>query len=233
MRRLLAVALFAFSLAIFAPLTHVAASVATSTQPPIPTPSHRVTQAASASAFPRSYTVKAGDTLSKIAKHAYGSSRLWPALWWANRHMLHNPNVITAGQRLRLSSWHPHRAWLTRRALAAVPPPPPVHVKHHSHLTAYTPSAPPSAPQSGGSYGAAPGSFQACVIQAESGGNPDAQNPTSTASGLYGFLDTTWTSVTGLPGPARAYSVATQNAAFLKLYAEDGTAPWAAYDGCS
>jgi Transglycosylase-like domain len=76
------------------------------------------------------------------------------------------------------------------------------------------------------------GSFQSCVISRESGGNPDAQNPASTASGLYGFLDTTWTAVTGLPGPARDYSVSRQTAAFDKLYAEAGTSPWAPSDGC-
>ena len=70
------------------------------------------------------------------------------------------------------------------------------------------------------------------VISHESSGNPDAQNPDSTASGLFGFLTSTWTAVTGLPGPARDYSVAAQEAAFNKLYAEDGTAPWAPYDGC-
>jgi hypothetical protein len=76
------------------------------------------------------------------------------------------------------------------------------------------------------------GSFQACVISRESGGNPDAQNPASSASGLYGFLSTTWEDVTGLPGPARDYSEAQQTAAFWKLYAEAGTSPWGPSDGC-
>jgi Transglycosylase-like domain len=34
--------------------------------------------------------------------------------------------------------------------------------------------------------------FLACVIAHESGGDPKAENPTSTASGLYQFLDGTW-----------------------------------------
>lgn len=34
--------------------------------------------------------------------------------------------------------------------------------------------------------------FLRCVIAHESGGDPKAENPTSTASGLYQFLDGTW-----------------------------------------
>ena len=49
-----------------------------------------------------SYTVRPGDTLSAIAAHAYGNAADWPAVWWANRRHVANPNVITAGQRLRL-----------------------------------------------------------------------------------------------------------------------------------
>lgn len=34
--------------------------------------------------------------------------------------------------------------------------------------------------------------FLRCVIAHESGGNPRAENPTSTASGLFQFIDGTW-----------------------------------------
>jgi nucleoid-associated protein YgaU len=53
-------------------------------------------------AGPATYTVRPGDSLSAIAAHAYGSEADWPAVWWANRHQVANPDVITAGQRLRL-----------------------------------------------------------------------------------------------------------------------------------
>lgn len=56
------------------------------------------------------------------------------------------------------------------------------------------------------------------IARCESGGNPRAQNATSTASGLYQFLDSTWTGTTGLAPPASAYSAATQTAAFWKLW---------------
>ena len=56
-------------------------------------------------------------------------------------------------------------------------------------------------------------------------------NPTASSSGLYGILPSTWASL-GYSGTAGAASVAQQNQAFQQLYAQDGTSPWAAYDGC-
>ncbi len=64
----------------------------------------------------------------------------------------------------------------------------------------------------------APGGIAACIRKYESGGNYTAQNPSSTASGAYQFLDSTWQGVTGLPGRAMNYSPATQDAAFWKLW---------------
>jgi hypothetical protein len=46
-------------------------------------------------------------------------------------------------------------------------------------------------PPSSRSVGAAR-AFLSCVIRHESGGNPHAENPTSTASGLFQFIDGTW-----------------------------------------
>src|SRR2546430_42338 len=67
------------------------------------------------------YTVRAGDTLSAIASHEYGRAADWAGLWWANRHRISNPSVITAGQRLRL----PHSPKTGRKvvhaAMAAMP----------------------------------------------------------------------------------------------------------------
>lgn len=89
-----------------------------------------------------------------------------------------------------------------------------------------TPAASPS------SLPPATGSFQSCVISRESGGNPKAVNPSSGAGGLYQFLPSTWVSL-GYSGSPQDASVAVQNQAFQKLYAEDGTSPWAPSDGCS
>ncbi len=55
-----------------------------------------------------------------------------------------------------------------------------------------TPAAPPShTPPSG---------FLACVRAHESGGNYQAKNPTSTASGAYQFLDSTWRTMSARAG---------------------------------
>lgn len=64
----------------------------------------------------------------------------------------------------------------------------------------------------------APGGIAACIRKHESGGNYHALNPSSGASGAYQFLDSTWHSVTGLPGKAMNYSPAQQDAAFWKLW---------------
>src|SRR5215471_16380698 len=79
-------------------------------------------QAAPAHQLPGHYTVRPGDTLSKIARQEYGSRADWPALWWTNRHKISNPDAIVAGQKLSLSTWHPRKAWLQRAAMAASGP---------------------------------------------------------------------------------------------------------------
>lgn len=192
--------------------------------------------AAQAQAQPAGYTVRSGDTFSSIARRMLGHSDRWPALWYANRRLARNPDVLRPGTWLTLAvPDHPVHAWLAAKAMAAIPKPPEPRPVHPVLAVAATPAASSQAPGNPAAPSAAPvpgSGFEACVIQAESGGNPTAQNPSSTASGLYGFLSTTWTAVTGLPGPARAYSAATQEAAFQKLYSEAGTSPWAAYDGC-
>ena len=80
---------------------------------------------AAAPPAPAHYTVRPGDTLTGIARHEYGNAADWPALWWINRHAVPNPDVIAAGQRLALSTWHPRQAWLDRAARAAIPVPAP------------------------------------------------------------------------------------------------------------
>jgi Transglycosylase-like domain len=69
-----------------------------------------------------------------------------------------------------------------------------------------------------------PSGFQACVAYRESGDGVSS-------SDIYGFLPSTWASL-GLPGSPYTASPAQQDAAFQMLYARDGSAPWAPYDGC-
>ena len=77
-----------------------------------------------------------------------------------------------------------------------------------------------------------PTNIQARIRWCESRNNYKAENPRSTASGAYQFLDGTWRSVTGLRPPASAHSPAVQDAAFRKLFAASGTRPWNASKGC-
>jgi Transglycosylase-like domain/LysM domain len=130
---------------------------------------------------PAHYTVKAGDTLSSIARHEYGSAHAWPALWWVNRHKVHNPQMIRVGQRLTLSSWHPRKAWLDRAALAATPAPARAVSSAPAAASTGTWSAP--APSGGVNWSA--------IAACESGGNWSI----STGNGFYGglqFTEGTW-----------------------------------------
>ena len=50
----------------------------------------------------RTYTVKAGDTLGKIAKESYGDAGSYMEIFNANRDQLADPNKIRPGQVLRI-----------------------------------------------------------------------------------------------------------------------------------
>lgn len=50
----------------------------------------------------QTYTVVKGDTLSKIAKHFYGSANKWRAIFEANTDQLSNPDLIKPGQVLKI-----------------------------------------------------------------------------------------------------------------------------------
>ena len=50
----------------------------------------------------RSYTVKAGDSLSKIAKREYGDASQWKKIYEANRGSIKDPDLIYPGQTFTL-----------------------------------------------------------------------------------------------------------------------------------
>ena len=50
------------------------------------------------------YTVKAGDTLSKLAGQFYNSPEKWEKIYEANRDLLKNPNYIYIGMKLQIPS---------------------------------------------------------------------------------------------------------------------------------
>jgi nucleoid-associated protein YgaU len=55
----------------------------------------------------QTYTVKAGDTLSKIAKHLLGDANAYPAIFAANRDQLSDPDKIKPGQVLKIPQANP------------------------------------------------------------------------------------------------------------------------------
>lgn len=66
------------------------------------------------------------------------------------------------------------------------------------------------------------------IISCESGGNPSAQNPSSTASGLFQFLDTSWIAYGGGKYASRAkYATPEQQYEIAnRAYTQSGLTPW-------
>jgi nucleoid-associated protein YgaU len=65
-------------------------------------PSEQGTAEPAARKPPQSYTVKAGDTLSKISKELYGDANQHRRIFEANRDQLQDPNMIHPGQVLKI-----------------------------------------------------------------------------------------------------------------------------------
>jgi LysM repeat protein len=167
---------------------------------------------------PASYTVRPGDSLSAIAAHAYGTRADWPAVWWANRHQVANPNVIAVGQRLQLPASGRVPSWMARAAMAAT-------------ATGSAPAAQagPAAPVQATS--AAPGSSGggnwAAIAACESGGNWSA----NTGNGFYGglqFTQQTWLGYGGgqYAASANLASPAQQIAVAQRVLAAQGRGAW-------
>jgi len=77
-----------------------------------------------------------------------------------------------------------------------------------------------------------PGGFLACVRRHESGGNYSAENPSSTASGAYQFLDSSWRTLSaragygGYGGHAASAPDSIQDAVAVWTVANIGRSPW-------
>ena len=61
-----------------------------------------VKSGSSSTASERTYEVKAGDSLSKIAKQEYGDANQWKRIFEANKDILKDPDKIYPGQTLRI-----------------------------------------------------------------------------------------------------------------------------------
>ena len=136
---------------------------------------------------PGSYTIRPGDTLSQVAARAYGRAADWPALWWANRRQVPNPDLITTGQRLALPNSHQVPPWLARAARAATSAARPASAASAGATAAPAAPAHASSPAPVSSGGVNWSAIAAC----ESGGTWAA----STGNGFYGglqFTEQTW-----------------------------------------
>jgi LysM repeat protein len=172
---------------------------------------------------PASYTVQQGDSLSAIAAHTYGKAADWPAVWWVNRHQVANPNLITAGQRLRLPASGQVPAWMARAAQAAIPAPPPAPA-----AVSVTQASPPAAASVSTAAPASSGGANWSAIAAcESGGNWSA----STGNGFYGglqFTEQTWLGYGGgqYASSANQATKAQQIAVAERVLAGQGIGAW-------
>jgi nucleoid-associated protein YgaU len=50
----------------------------------------------------KTYTVVAGDSLSKIAKKFYGDANKWKKIFEANKDQIKNPDLIKPGQTFKI-----------------------------------------------------------------------------------------------------------------------------------
>ena len=173
--------------------------------------------------IPASYTVQQGDSLSAIAAHTYGKAADWPAVWWVNRHQVANPNLITAGQRLRLPASGQVPAWMARAAQAAIPAPPPAPA-----AVSVTQASPPAAASVSTAAPASSGGANWSAIAAcESGGNWSAD----TGNGFYGglqFTEQTWLGYGGgqYASSANQATKAQQIAVAERVLAGQGIGAW-------
>jgi Transglycosylase-like domain/LysM domain len=165
---------------------------------------------------PGSYAIRPGDTLPQIAARADGSAANWPAVWWSNRRQVPDPDMITAGQRLALPSWHQVPPWLARAALAATAAARPVPAAPAAPAHASSP-----APASSG------GVNWPAIAACESGGNWAA----STGNGFYGglqFTEQTWLGYGGgrYASSANLATPAQQIAVAQRVLAGQGISAW-------
>jgi LysM repeat protein len=175
------------------------------------------------------YVVRSGDTLASIAKRVYASADYWPVLYWANHAKIPYANQIQAGLALTVPN-KPAKIPSAPQDLAAAAPAATTASSGPGYSSAS--SAGPSAPtQTASTYSGSSGSFQACVIARESGGNSQVMNG-SGHYGLYQFSASTWAAYGGNPADFGHASAAEQNQVFANAMAAGGQSNWAPYDGC-
>src|SRR3984885_14643145 len=88
--------------AVYQPGTMSSAQLASATRLALISEMRQAWQAKPQSAFPATYTVQPGDSLSAIAARFYHNQAAWPVLYWRNHGEIRWANDIEAGQVLRI-----------------------------------------------------------------------------------------------------------------------------------
>jgi hypothetical protein len=101
-----------------------------------------------------------------------------------------NPDAIVVGQRLRLTTWHPRKAWIERAAMAASTPVAPVAPAASAQTPSSLPVATSYPSYSGGSYSGGGVNWNA-IAACESGGNWSTNTGNGFSGGLQ-FSQGTW-----------------------------------------
>ena len=174
-------------------------------------------------AKPASYTVRSGDSLSKIAGKVYHKQNAWPVLYWANRDKVHWANMVGEGQVLKVPAL-PAKIPAAPSQLGPAPAP-------AAAPAATSGSAPAQATASASGTYSGGGGFASCVIARESGGNSQVMN-SSGHYGLYQFSSSTWQAYGGSAADFGNASVSEQNRVFNNAMAQGGQSNWSPYDGC-
>jgi LysM repeat protein len=187
----------------------------------------------------RSYTVQSGDTLSSIAQQFYGKTAEWAWLEHVNTSKVNNANLIYPGQVLSVPADPPANFTLPASEMPATSAPAASTPSTGSDGSDSQQAAPAEAAPAqtvamaaSASSGAYPGgSFGACVVARESGGNAQVMN-SSGHYGLYQFSASTWAAYGGSPADFGHASAAEQEKVFSNALAQGGQSNWSPYDGC-
>jgi LysM repeat protein len=171
----------------------------------------------------RSYTVRSGDSLSKIADGYYGHAADWEWIYEANRSKISNPNEIYVGERLTIPAHAPAStaAYTPKHAKAAAKTAAKTGAKVKKAVLTSSSSLSGTLgctgletlwEAAGGSHSEA---FMAAEIaMAESGGRQYALSPTND----YGYWQ-----INGSHGPAEATFNPMGNAKAAIAISDDGT----------
>jgi LysM repeat protein len=181
-------------------------------------------------ASPVSYKVRSGDTLSSIAGRFYHNPDAWPVIYNGNRNKIRWANVITTGEKLRIPAKPAH----IPAAPKQLGPRTKSYVPRHAAPTAQSAPAQQAPAQTTaytGGGGWPGGAFGACVVERESGGDPNIWNA-SGHYGLYQFSYSTWVAYGGSASEFGHASVGEQEQVFMNALARGGEDNWAPYDGC-